>query len=72
MTIDKDTTLEAYIYNCAQGSCINEIVDPVILAEDGKGGASLEQQLQAFLDLGLTFTKEDPQRRPTMVYVVKL
>ena len=71
LTIDEDTTLVAYIHNRAQRSCINEIVDPAILAEDGEGGASLEQQLQAFLDLGLTCTEEDPQRRPTMVDVTK-
>ncbi|XP_030932841.1 non-functional pseudokinase ZED1-like [Quercus lobata] len=70
-TIDKDSTLEAYIRNRAQGSCISEIVDPAILAEDGEGGASLEHQLQAVVDLGLACTEEDPQRRPTMVDVTK-
>ncbi|KAF3946864.1 hypothetical protein CMV_026917 [Castanea mollissima] len=69
--IDKDTTLEAYIHNRAQGSCINEIVDPAILAEDGEGGASLQHQLQAVVDLALTCREEDPQRRPTMVDVTK-
>ncbi|KAL0000562.1 hypothetical protein SO802_014343 [Lithocarpus litseifolius] len=71
LTIDKDSSLVAYIHNLAQGSCINEIVDLAILAEDGEGGASLEHQLQAVLDLGLACTKEDPQRRPTMVDVTK-
>ncbi|KAL0000548.1 hypothetical protein SO802_014329 [Lithocarpus litseifolius] len=71
LTIDKDSTLVAYIRNRAQGSCINKIVDPAILAEDGEGGASLECQLQAVVDLGLACTKEDPQRRPTMVDVTK-
>ena len=71
LTIDEDATLVAYIHNCAQGSCINEIVDPAILAENGDGGASLEHQLQAVVDLALTCTKEDPQRRPTMVDVTK-
>ncbi|XP_023924829.1 serine/threonine-protein kinase ZRK1 isoform X1 [Quercus suber] len=70
-TIDKDSTLVAYIHNSAQGSCINEIVDPAILAEDGDGGASLQHQLQAVVDLGLTCIEEDPQRRPTMVDVTK-
>ena len=36
LTIDKDSTLVAYRRNRAQGSCINEIVDPAILAEDGE------------------------------------
>nr|XP_023871356.1 non-functional pseudokinase ZED1-like [Quercus suber] len=66
-----DSTLVAYIHNRAQGSCINEIVDPAILAEDGDGGASLQHQLQAVVDLALTCTEEDPQRRPTMVDVTK-
>ena len=70
-TIDKDSSLVAYIHNRAQGSCINEIVDPAILAEDGDGCASLEHQLQAVVDLALTCTEEDPQRRPTMVDVTK-
>nr|XP_023924822.1 wall-associated receptor kinase-like 8 [Quercus suber] len=70
-TIDKDSTLVAYIHNRAQGSCINEIVDPAILAEDGDGGASLQHQLQAVVDLALTCTEEDPQTRPTMVDVIK-
>ncbi|XP_050246493.1 serine/threonine-protein kinase ZRK1-like isoform X18 [Quercus robur] len=70
-TIDKDSTLVAYIHNRAQGSCINEIMDPAILAEDGDGGASLQHQLQAVVDLALTCTEEDPQRRPTMVDVTK-
>ena len=66
-----DSTLVAYIHNRAEGSCINEIVDPTILAEDGEGGASLEHQLQAVVDLASTCTEEDPQRRPTMVDVTK-
>ncbi|XP_030930463.1 non-functional pseudokinase ZED1-like [Quercus lobata] len=70
-TIDKDSSLVAYIHNRAQGSCINEIVDPAILAEDGEGCASFEHQLQAVVDLGLACTEEDPQRRPTMVDVTK-
>ena len=71
LTIDKNSTLEAYIRNRAQGSCINEIVDPAILAKDGEGGVSLLRQLQAVVDLALTCTEEDPQRRPTMVDVTK-
>ncbi|KAL4618647.1 hypothetical protein ACB092_06G025700 [Castanea dentata] len=71
LTSGKDCTLVAYIHNRAQGSCINEIVDLAILAEDGEGGASLEHQLQAVLDLALTCTGEDPQRRPAMVDVTK-
>ena len=70
-TIDEDSTLVAYIHNRAQGSCINEIMDSAILAEDGEGGVSLLRQLQAVLDLALTCTEEDPQRRPTMVDVTK-
>ncbi|XP_023882287.1 serine/threonine-protein kinase ZRK1-like [Quercus suber] len=66
LTIGKDSTFIAYIHNRAQGSCINEIVDPAILAEDG-----LEHQLQAVVDLALTCTEEDPQTRPTMVDVTK-
>ena len=71
MTIDEDSTLVAYTHDPAQSSSINEIADPTILAEDGEGGANLEQQLQAFLDLASTCTEEDPQRRPTMVDVTK-
>ena len=71
LTIGKDSTLVANIHNRAQGSCINEIVDPAILAEDGEGGVSLLRQLQAVMDLALTCTVEDPQRRPTMVDVTK-
>nr|XP_023925864.1 non-functional pseudokinase ZED1-like [Quercus suber] len=71
LTIDKYFTLVAYIRNRAQGSCINEIVDPTILAEDGEGGVTLEHQLQGMVDLGLTCIEEDPQTRPTMVDVTK-
>nr|XP_023925861.1 non-functional pseudokinase ZED1-like [Quercus suber] len=46
-------------------------IDPAILAEDGDGGATLQHQLQAVVDLALTCTEEDPQRRPTMVDVTK-
>ena len=70
-TIDEDSSLVAYIHNCAQGSCINEIVDPTISAEDGEGDVSLLRQLQAVVDLALTCTEEYPQRRPTMVDVTK-
>ncbi|KAL4618636.1 hypothetical protein ACB092_06G024800 [Castanea dentata] len=72
LTIDKDSTLVACMHNRAQGSCIsiNEIVDPAIMA-NGEGGASLPRQLQAVLDLALTCTEQDPQRRPTMVDVTK-
>ena len=71
LTIDKGSTLVAHIRNHAQGSCISEIVDPAILAEDGEGVASLEHQLQAVVDLASTCIEEDPQRRPTMVDVTK-
>ena len=71
LTIDKGSTLVAHIRNHAQGSCISEIVDPAILAEDGEGVASLEHQLQAVVGLALTCTEEDPQTRPTMVDVTK-
>ena len=60
-----------YIHNRAQGSFINEIVDPAILAENAEGGASLEHQLQAVVDLALTCTEEDSHRRPTIVDVTK-
>ena len=69
LATDKYSSLIAYIHTCAQACCINEIVDPAIFS--GKGDVSLEQQLQAVLDLGLTCTEEDPQRRPTMVDVTK-
>ena len=69
MTIDEDSTLVAYIHNLIQGSSINEIVDPAILAEDGEGGACLQPKLQAVVDLALTCTEEDPQRRPNIVDV---
>jgi len=46
-------------------------VDPANLAEDGEGSASLLWQLQAVLDLALTCTKEDQQKRPTTVDVTK-
>ncbi|XP_062145431.1 non-functional pseudokinase ZRK2-like [Alnus glutinosa] len=48
---------------------LNEIVDPAILKEEG--GASLEPQLQAVLDLALTCTEYYPEIRPTMVDVIK-
>ena len=71
LTINEGSTLVEYMHNRAQlGHCINEVVDPAILA-DGEGGASLQRQLQAVVDLALTCTEEDPQRRPTMVDVTK-
>jgi serine/threonine protein kinase len=69
LKIDKDSSLVAYMRNGVQGRSINEIVDPAILAEEG--GVSLDQQLQAVLELALTCTEEDPHRRPTMVDVTK-
>uniref|UniRef100_A0A2N9ITE1 Protein kinase domain-containing protein n=1 Tax=Fagus sylvatica TaxID=28930 RepID=A0A2N9ITE1_FAGSY len=69
LTIDECSSSEVYIHNSDQGCCINEIVDPAILAWEG--GASLDQQLQAVLQLALTCTEDDPQRRPTMVDVTK-
>ncbi|XP_075671801.1 serine/threonine-protein kinase ZRK1-like [Castanea sativa] len=69
LAIDKYSSLIAHIHTCAQACCISEIVDPAIFS--GKGDVSLEQQLQAVLDLALTCTEEDPQRRPTMVHVTK-
>jgi serine/threonine protein kinase len=48
---------------------INDIVDPAILAEEG--GAGVEQQLQAILQLVLTCVEYDPEIRPTMVDVTK-
>ena len=61
----------AYVHNRAQSSCISEIVDPAILAGDGKRGASLEFQLHAVQELALKCIEGDPQRRPTMVHVTK-
>uniref|UniRef100_A0A2N9FB91 Protein kinase domain-containing protein n=1 Tax=Fagus sylvatica TaxID=28930 RepID=A0A2N9FB91_FAGSY len=69
LPIGEDSSLVAYMHNSAQGRSINEIVDPAILAEEG--GVSLDQQLQAVLELALTCTEEDPHRRPTMVDVTK-
>ena len=66
---DEGSSLVAYVHNRAQVYCINEIVDPAILVREG--GASLEQQLQSVVDLALTCTEEDPERRPTMVDVTK-
>ena len=70
LTIDRTSNLIAHMHDRAQGSCINEIVDPAIMAI-GEGGASLPRQLQAVLDLAITCTENDPQRRPTMVDVTK-
>ncbi|KAF3955210.1 hypothetical protein CMV_019549 [Castanea mollissima] len=58
---DEVSSLVAYMHNRAQFCCINEIVDPAILV--GEGDASLEQQLQSVVDLALTCTEEDPERR---------
>uniref|UniRef100_A0A2N9HIY3 Protein kinase domain-containing protein n=1 Tax=Fagus sylvatica TaxID=28930 RepID=A0A2N9HIY3_FAGSY len=69
LIIEEDSSFVAYMHNSAQGRSINEILDPAILAEEG--GVSLDQQLQAVLELALTCTKEDPHRRPTMVDVTK-
>lgn len=69
LTIDKKSSLIAYMHNCAEGYCINKIVDPTILVAEG--GATLELQLQAVLQLALTCTEEDPLKRPTMVDVTK-
>ena len=70
LKIDDGSILVQYMHNRAQGFCINEIVDPTIFA-DGEGGASLQRQLQAVLDLALICTEKDPHRRPTMVDVTK-
>ena len=69
LPIGEDTSLVEYMHYSGQGRSINEIVDPAILAEEG--GVSLDQQLQAVLELALTCTEEDPHRRPTMVDVTK-
>ncbi|XP_075668627.1 serine/threonine-protein kinase ZRK1-like [Castanea sativa] len=53
--------------NGAQGRCI---VDPTILAEEGRASTT-EQQLQAVVDLALTCRKRDSEIRPTMVDVTK-
>ncbi|KAG6636973.1 hypothetical protein CIPAW_11G148000 [Carya illinoinensis] len=47
---------------------INEIVDAAILAE---GGADMERQLQAVLQLALACVDLEPEIRPTMVDVAK-
>lgn len=57
------------MHNCAQDRCIHEIVDPAITV--GEGEASVEQQLQAMLELALTCTMDDLEIRPTMVDVTK-
>ncbi|XP_062144422.1 serine/threonine-protein kinase ZRK1-like [Alnus glutinosa] len=62
---DEDCSLPDHVRN----RVINEIVDPAILLEEG--GAGLEPQLQAVLELGLTCTEYDPEIRPTMVDVTK-
>jgi serine/threonine protein kinase len=62
---DEYQPLKVYLSDHA----MNEIVDPAILAEEG--GASLEQQLQAVWQLGLTCIEDDPEIRPTMVDVTK-
>ncbi|KAB1202066.1 hypothetical protein CJ030_MR8G029145 [Morella rubra] len=49
-----------YVLECG----IDEIVDPGI--STGERGASMQQQLQAVLDLALICLNEDPERRPTM------
>ena len=61
MTIDKDSSLVAYMQSHTQVLCINEIVNPAILV--GIQGASLEQQLQAVQYLALTCIEEDPQKK---------
>ena len=52
-----------------RNGAINEIKDPAILEEGGE--ASVEQQLQAVLHLALTCIDDDPEIRPTMVFVTK-
>ncbi|KAB1202064.1 hypothetical protein CJ030_MR8G029143 [Morella rubra] len=54
-----------YVLKCG----IDEIVNPRI--STGERGASMQQQLQAVLDLALICVDEDPERRPTMVHVTK-
>ncbi|KAF3946056.1 hypothetical protein CMV_027635 [Castanea mollissima] len=65
-----ESKASAHMHDRAPGSCLNEIVDPAIMAI-GERGASLPRQLQAVLDLAMTCTENDPQRRPTMVDVTK-
>ncbi|KAG2694327.1 hypothetical protein I3760_08G137800 [Carya illinoinensis] len=52
-----------------RNSPINTIVDPEILAGEGRVG--VEQQLQAAMDLAFSCIVEDPIKRPTMVDVTK-
>ena len=61
LTVDKDSSLVAYMQSHTQVLCINEIVNPAILV--GIQGASLEQQLQAVQYLALTCIEEDPQKK---------
>ena len=53
--------------NGAQGRCI---VDPTILAGEGRA-STIEQQLQAVVDLAFTCRKRESEIRPTMVDVTK-
>jgi serine/threonine protein kinase len=62
---NEDCDLAVHVRNRAR----NEIVDPTILAEEG--GAGLEPQLQAVLELALTCVTVNPKIRPTMVDVTK-
>ncbi|XP_059439985.1 serine/threonine-protein kinase ZRK1-like [Corylus avellana] len=55
--------------NCIRNNAINEIVDPAILA--GEGGAGVEWQLLAVLELVLICRNEDSELRPNMVDVTK-
>ena len=48
---------------------INETVKPAILA--GGGGAGVEQQVQAVLQLALICREQDPEIRPNMIDVTK-
>ncbi|KAL4644515.1 hypothetical protein ACB092_02G170200 [Castanea dentata] len=62
---DKDENFIDYMRNCTT----NEFVDPTILA--AQGGACVERQLQAVLQLALTCIVFDQEKRPTLVEVAK-
>jgi serine/threonine protein kinase len=63
----EDMNFLDYLRNRAMN--LNQVVDPAILAEEG--GANVQQQLQAVLQLAIISVDYDPVKRPTMVYVTK-
>jgi serine/threonine protein kinase len=63
----EDMNLLNYLRNRAMNQ--NQIVDPAILAEEG--GANVQQQLQAVLQLVIISIDYNPVKRPNMVDVTK-